>query len=241
MKSHGNKPNPGYIHHQNSQIVEKIQEIVFGMQDGMVSTLGAITGIAIGSGQKFIILLAGIAIISVESVSMGIGSYTSSRSQRKLMERMLSEEREEIDTFPREEKEELITLLKNDGWSSDTAKIMAEEAGGNKALMLNEMAYRELHVSPASLEHPVENGIFMFGAYIVGGLIPLSAYFFFQTQQALYISILATLMGLFILGALISKYTKEKWFKTGGHMLLFGSIALVVGYLVGILSQNLPV
>lgn len=241
MKSHGNKPHPGYIHHQDSSVVERIREIVFGMQDGMVSTLGAVTGVAVGSGDTFVIILAGLAIIAVESISMGIGSYTSSRSQRKLVERMIAEEKEEISTFPTEEKEELVDLLKQDGWSEGTAKLMAEEASQNDALMLKEMAYRELHVSPDSLEHPVQNGFFMFGAYIVGGIVPLFAYFVTEVEDALYISIGVTLFGLFLLGTAISRYTKEDWYKTGGHMFLFGGIALLVGYLVGVFSQNLPI
>ena len=228
MKTLGNRPNPGYIHRKNSKIVERIREVVFGMQDGMVSTLGAITGIAVGSGDKFIVLLAGVAIISVESISMGIGSYISSRSQRKLIERMIGDAMTDIDVFPNREREELLELLINDGWSETTANIMAKEAGTNKSLMLREVAYRELQVSPDSLDHPVENGFFMFGSYIIGGLIPLSAYFFLHIDMAMYLSIAMTLFGLFILGVSITKYTKEKWYNTGGHILLFGSIALFV-------------
>jgi VIT1/CCC1 family predicted Fe2+/Mn2+ transporter len=241
MKSQGHKPHPDYIHHQDNGFVDKIREIVFGMQDGMVSTLGAVTGIAIGSGDKFVILLAGIAIIAVESISMGIGSYTSSRSERKLIERMLDEECEEIINHPEAEKSELTEFFIKDGWSSDMAVKMSNEASGNRKLMLREMAYRELHVSPDLLEDPAQNGIFMFGAYIVGGVIPLSAYFVASIENAMAFSITVTLLGLFLLGASISRFTKEQWYRTGAHMLIFGGIALLVGYAVGVLSQNLPV
>lgn len=241
MKTHGHKPHPDYIHHKDSAIVERIREIVFGMQDGMVSTLGAVTGIAIGSGDIFVILLAGIAIISVESISMGIGSYISSRSERKIIERMLVEECEEIINHHEEEKTELHGLFVQGGWSPEFAKKMVHEVDGNRALMLREMAYRELNVSPDSLEHPAENGLFMFVAYIVGGIIPLSAYFFIDIEMAMYVSIAVTLFGLFLLGASVAKFTKEEWYKTGGHMLLFGGIALVVGYFVGIFAGSLPV
>lgn len=237
MKTHGTKPNPAYVHHADNGLVDKLREVVFGMQDGMVSTLGAVTGVAVGSGDPFVILLAGVAIISVESISMGIGSYVSSRSQRKLMERMLAEEREEIKTFPKEEHDELIALLREDGWSEGLAREMAKEASGNRRLMLREMAYRELQISPDLLKHPVQNGIFMFVAYIVGGAIPLSAYFFLPAGTAIVVSVCITLAGLFVLGTIVSRYTKETWYKTGGHMFFFGSIALLVGYLVGALSH----
>jgi len=233
-------PNSEYVHHKNGRVLDNIREVVFGVQDGMVSTLGALTGIAVGSGEMFIVLLAGISIISVESISMGIGAYTSSRSEKKLIERMLHEEKEEIHSYPAHEKEELKDLLMSDGWSERLAIPMAEEASHNKELMLREMAYRELRIFPDRVENPAKNGFFMFGSYIVGGSIPLSAYFFLEVNTALMVSIGVTLAGLFLLGTGVGKYTKELWYKTGLHMLAFGGAALVVGYAVGILSHNLP-
>lgn len=241
MKSHGHKLHPRYIHHKEGKFLDNIREVVFGMQDGMVSTLGAVTGIAIGSGELFVILLAGIAIIAVESISMGIGSYTSSRSEKKLIERKLDEECEEIINYPDEEKVELEGLFIEDGWSEDMAKMMSKEASKSRKLMLREMAYRELHVSPDLVETPVINGIFMFFAYIVGGIIPLSAYFFIPVTNAVVVSISITLVALFALGSIISRFTNEAWYKTGAHMFFFGGVALLVGYIVGVLSNNLPV
>lgn len=241
MKSQGNKPHPGYLHHKDSQFLDNAREIIFGMQDGMVSTLGAITGIAIGSGDKFVILLAGMAIISVESISMGIGSYTSARSEKKLIERMLDEECEEVTNHREHEKTELYEMYVHDGWSEEMAQKMVEEAGKSRNLMYREMAYRELHVSPELTETPAINGVFMFAAYIIGGLIPLMGYIFLDVNVAIYVSIIITLIGLFALGSSISRFTNEKWYQTGAHMFVFGGIALLVGYLVGLFSHNLPI
>ncbi|MDP9249058.1 MAG: VIT1/CCC1 transporter family protein, partial [bacterium] len=69
--------NKDYIHHQESSVADVLKELVFGVEDGMVSTLGSVTGIAIGSGDHSLVLLAGVVIISVEAISMGIGSYIS--------------------------------------------------------------------------------------------------------------------------------------------------------------------
>ena len=85
-----------YIHYQRSAITSGIGEIVFGMQDGMVSTLGALTGIAIGSNSQSIVILAGLVIIAVESISMATGTYLSSKSIKEIEARMLDEEKEEI-------------------------------------------------------------------------------------------------------------------------------------------------
>ena len=162
------------------------------------------------------------------------------RSERKVIERMLNEECEEIINHPEAEKSELKDFFIRDGWSEELSTKMVEEAARSRSLMHREMAYRELNVSPDALEHPAENGMYMFAAYIVGGLIPLSAYFFVTLPHATYISIAVTLFGLFLLGASISRFTKEKWYATGAHMLIFGGIALAVGFLVGTLSEYLP-
>ena len=88
--------NPNYIHHQKQNISGTIRELVFGLEDGIVSTLGSVTGIAVTTKDPFTILLAGGVIIAVESISMAVGSYLSNRSEQSIDKRMLEEEREEI-------------------------------------------------------------------------------------------------------------------------------------------------
>src|SRR3989344_4144292 len=100
--------NKDYIHHQKSTLTDVFKEVVFGAEDGMVSTLGSITGIAIGSNNHATGILAGIVIVSVESISMGIGSYLSNRSQEEIDQRKIMEEAEELEKFPEEEKAEIL-------------------------------------------------------------------------------------------------------------------------------------
>lgn len=225
--------NPDYIHHKDSKIISSIREVVFGMEDGMVSTLGAVTGIAVGSQDKFAVLLAGCVIIAVESISMGIGSYISNMSERDVIKRMLYEEKMEINDFPMEEKKELESMYVSDGWPKKLASDMAKIASKNKKLMLQEMAYRELNVSPIIDRHQLRNGIFMFFAYVIGGLIPLFAYFIMPISSAIYVSMFITLLGLFLLGAGTTKYTKGNWLRMGFRVLTLGGIALLVGYVIG--------
>ena len=202
----------------------------------MVSTLGAVTGIAVGSQDPFTVILAGCVIIAVESISMGMGSYISSLSEQDIRTRMLYEEKMEIDEFPFEEERELQGMYIEDGWPKKLAAEMSRVAKGNKNLMLQEMAYRELNFSMKEKKHPWRNGIFMFFAYIVGGLIPLFAYFMAPINTATKISVVITLLGLFTLGAATTKYTKGNWIKMGFRILILGSIALLMGYFIGKLA-----
>ena len=167
--------NPNYIHHTNNGSTATFREMIFGMEDGMVSTLGAITGIAAASESYFAVILAGLVIISVESISMAVGSYLSSKSAKSIDERMLTEEKTELKDFPEEEKKELVDMYIVDGWPEALAKEMAEEASKNKKLFLQEMAYRELGIVPAKMANPFKNGTVMLFSYIFAGSIPLVA------------------------------------------------------------------
>lgn len=225
--------NPHFIHHNNPRFIGIIREVVFGMEDGMVSTLGSIVGIAAATQERFTVILAGFVIISVESISMAVGSYISNKSERAIDERKLFEEKHELHTYPEEEKHELIAMYVKDGWTKPLAAKMAEEASKNKKLFLQEMAYRELRIFPDSLVDPSKNALFMGVSYIIGGSIPLVPYLFLPIQSAILPSILFTLLGLFILGATITKYTKRNWVKAGFEMLAIAGLAAVVGYAVG--------
>jgi len=129
------------------------------MEDGMVSTLGTITGIAAATSSHFTVILSGFVIISVESISMAVGSYLSSKSVKSIDERKLSEEKEELNDFPMEEKKELVGMYVVDGWPKELAEKMAEVASKDEKLFLQEMAYRELGIIPEKMKNPLKNAI----------------------------------------------------------------------------------
>ena len=221
------------VHNKKPTVLSAIREIVFGMQDGIVSTLGAITGIAVGSQSKEMVILSGIVIISVESISMGIGSYVSNKSEKGIDAKKLEEESYELKKSPHNEIKELKMLYIKDGWPENMARQMADKASKNEKLMLKEMSLRELNIRNQNRVSALKLGTFMFLSYIIGGLIPLIAYFFLPMSIAIFISIGAALIGLFLLGVITSQYTIDSWIKSGLRILILGGIALIVGYLAG--------
>lgn len=224
--------NPEYLHHSEDANVA-VRELVFGMEDGMVSTLGAVIGIASATQDAFTTVLAGLVVVSVESISMGVGSYLSSKSVLSIQERKLAEEREELKKFPAEEKEELIGMYVSAGWKKDTAALMAEEASANHDLFLEEMALRELRVFQSDMETPFKNGVVMGVSYVAGGLIPLFPYFFFPISSSIAWSLGVTFIALFLLGVYTTKFSKRVWWRAGVEMLGLASAAAFVGYFVG--------
>lgn len=231
--------NPNFIHHQKDTVSSSfIREVVFGMEDGLVSTMGAVTGIAAASQNYSIVVLSGLVIIAVESVSMGVGSYLSTKSEKEIDERKLHEEKIELRKYPEEERIELVGMYVKDGWPKKLAEEMAEVASKNKKLFLQEMAYRELKVFPDQMEQPVKNGIAMGISYIMGGSIAVAPYLFIQTVSvAIPYSVGITLVALFVLGVYTAKFSKRMWWKAGTEMLVLASVAALFGYGAGQLAE----
>lgn len=234
MHGVGERFNPKYIHHKIGVSRDYLRELVFGAQDGMVSTLGALTGIAVGLQDHTSIIVAGVAIIAVESISMSIGSYVSSSSEKNVIKRILYEESLEIAQFPEEERNDLYLQYIEGGWSPELAEKMTQEASQDSSLMLTEMAYRQLSIVPRAKSNPVVNALVMFFAYIFGGIVPLSSYFFFTVSEGIMYSVITTLFALFLLGFCMTVFTKQRAIISGVRMLALGSIALIVGSLVGV-------
>ncbi len=227
-----------FIHNNEPNISRRIREIVFGTEDGIVSTVGALTGIAVATGDQFIVITSGIVIIVVESISMGIGSYLSGKSVEEIKERKIHEEKIELEDSKEKEKEELIQIFRRDGWPNSFSKEMADVASKDKELMFKEMAYRELLLFPGQTKNNFSEGLTMFFSYVVGGGISLLAYFLFFIPQAIILSIIFALIGLFLLGVITSRFTKLRWWKIGMRMLFLGAISVLVGYIIGQIANN---
>ena len=214
-----------------------LREVIFGMEDGMVSTLGALTGVAIGSMNAFTVLLAGLVIITVESISMGIGSYISNKSIIDVIKQKISTKKLEISKSPKEQTILLEKIYLADGWPPKLANQMATTAAKNKKMFLQEMAFHGLRITPEQVSNPTINGIFMFFSYVIGGSIPLMAYIFLPVNRAMTLSIIITLIGLFCLGVGTSRFTKRTWWRAGLELLVVASIAALVGYFVGYYTE----
>lgn len=227
--------NPEFIHHADPKKTSLIREVVFGMEDGMVSTLGAVTGIATATGSYFMVALSGLVVIAVESISMGVGSYLSNKSEEDMNKRKVFEEKSELNKYPAEERDELRDIYLLDGWPKDLAETMADTASKDKKLFLTEMIYHELGLGGShNSAHPLKKGVVMFFSYVIGGAVPLVPYLLIKNiYMAIPISIAATLIGLFLLGVGTTKLSKRKWWKAGLEMLGLASLAALIGYGVG--------
>lgn len=214
----------------------RLRDAVFGSQDGLISTMGALTGIAAGTGNNEAVVVAGFVILVVESLSMAAGSYLSSKAQREYLERLLKEEEEEIARDPEGERQELWEMYRSRGYADAEIEIIAKKLMSNPKLLLEDMAHKELGISPEALEEPLGNAIVMGVAYVAGGLIPVLPYLTLPIAKAMPISIGGTLLALFLFGGLKGRIVKQSWWRSGLEMLAVAGVAALAGFLIGRLT-----
>jgi len=217
----------------NERVVRYIRQLVFGFEDALVSTLGAITGIAGGSQDNFVVVLAGMVIIFVESLSMGVGAFLSSKSEREVVEATLEKEKKLITEDPEGEKKEIRHYLKARGLSAEEIEAVVEKLSSNRKLLLEEMMLHEYGMVSEPRNRSVKRGMVMWGSYFVGGFFPVLPYLFLPINIAFYTSIIITLLVLFTFGALKTKFTGRAWWKSGAEMTILSISAVAVGYIVG--------
>ncbi|MBI4376861.1 MAG: VIT1/CCC1 transporter family protein [Elusimicrobia bacterium] len=216
-----------------------IRDAVFGAEDGMISTAGALTGIAAGSQSSEVVALSGLVIIAVESVSMAGGSYLSAKSHRQYLEHLLREERDQIELDPEGERREIRQMYGGRGFTPEEIAIIERRLFEDKELLLEDMAHKELGIIPRHFENPVENALAMGLAYMVGGSVPLLPYFLLPLKPAMVLSALAAGAALFGIGAAKGRVVRLSWFRSGVEMLVVGTAAGLIGFLVGRLGRDL--
>ncbi len=226
MSNHSGKGTYG-------KLLDAIRELVFGLEDGLVSTMGAIAGIAAGTGNGGIVVLSGLVIIAVEALSMAAGSYLSNKSHREMLEKKIADEREEIETKPEEETEELRVMYRQRGFSPEEVEILVRRITQNKELWLEEMVSKELRIGARDLEEPKSRAVVMGLSYVVGGAVPLIPYLFLPVAMALPTSVVATIAALYVIGFIKGGATGRSRWKSGGEMVLVASTAAIVAYLIG--------
>lgn len=220
-------------HPRFGRLLDAIRELIFGLEDGLVSTLGAVAGIAAGTADGRIVVLSGLVLIAVEALSMAAGSYLSNKSHREMLEKRIEDERKEIEEKPEEETEELRVMYRQRGFSADEIEILVKRITADKELWLEEMTAKELRIGAGDLEEPKSRAFVMGAAYVVGGAVPVIPFLLLPVDQALWIAISATVVALFAIGYFKAGAAGRSRWKGGAEMVVVASFAAVIGYLIG--------
>ena len=212
-----------------------LREVVFGVNDGIVSTVGFLVGIAGAFSSRKMCLMAGLAEVLAGAISMFFGGYLSTKSQQEFFQNEVAREKKEIEEVPAKEREEIRRIYRCKGFKDEKElDMVVERITSDKRIWLKCMMEEELGLILESMTSPFRIGLTIGGSFLIGGLIPLIPLVFFQTHLGIRVSILFTAAILFLLGALKTLLTHQQWFKSGLETLLIGVTAAGFGLLIGI-------
>ncbi|MEO5966562.1 MAG: VIT1/CCC1 transporter family protein [Candidatus Limnocylindrales bacterium] len=212
-----------------------LRAIIFGVSDGLVSNLSLVMGIVGASSQGGLILLTGIAGLLAGAFSMAAGEYISMQSQRELFERQIALEKAELEAMPREEEQELVALYMAKGFPRQEAEHVAARMFEDPETALDTLVREELGLDPDELGSPWGAAIGSFLAFAVGAVIPVVPYLFGSGTVAFAVSLGASLVALFLVGAGVSLLTGRSLVFSGFRQLAIGAAAAAVTYAVGTL------
>lgn len=220
-------------HLQNNGLLGSIRELVFGLEDSLVSTMGVVVGVGAGTADARVVMLSGVVLVIVEALSMAAGSFISSKSHREMLEQAVREEEWEIEHEPEEEKEELRAMYAMRGFSPEEVEILVRRVTSDKKLWLEEMMSKELKINAADLEEPKKNAVVMFLSYMAGGIIPVAPFALLTVPQAMVVTVVLTLGTLFIVGFVKGRVLANDGWKSGLELTIVSASAAAVGYAIG--------
>jgi VIT1/CCC1 family predicted Fe2+/Mn2+ transporter len=210
-----------------------LRAATFGVNDGLVSNLSLVMGVAGGTGNAHFILLAGVAGLLAGAFSMGTGEWISVQSQRELYEREIEIEREELTAFPEEERDELALIYRAKGIEPGAAEKLAERIMLRPTAALDTLAREELGLDPNDLASPWVAAFSSFFAFALGAFLPVLPYLFMKGSAALFTAALLSGIALALVGMSISLLTGKSGVVSAFRMLFVGAISAGITYGVG--------
>lgn len=216
-----------------------LRAAVLGANDGLVSNLSLVMGVAGAAMSERTILFTGLAGLLAGAGSMALGEWLSVQSSRELYTRQIEMEQEELATMPQEEEEELALIYQARGLDEAEARKFAAGVMSNQATALDAMTREELGIDPSELGGSAwQAAITSFFLFAFGAIVPVSPFFFVDGQTAVLLSVIFSTLALFVIGGAITLFTgRGLWFSAMRQVLFgLGAAALVyaVGRLIGV-------
>jgi VIT1/CCC1 family predicted Fe2+/Mn2+ transporter len=213
-----------------------LRAAVLGSNDGLVSNMSLVMGVAGAAVSNNTILLTGIAGLLAGAISMALGEWLSVQSSRELNQRQIELETEELEASPEEEKKELVLLYQAKGMSAADAQKLADKAFESPETAIDAIITEELGIDKEELGGSAwEAAIASFVLFSIGAVIPLYPFIFLDGNNAILLSIGSSVIGLFGIGAAITLLTGKSVLFSGFRQVGFGLAAAAVTYGIGTL------
>jgi vacuolar iron transporter family protein len=216
-----------------------LTDVVIGMSDGLTVPFALAAGLSGAVDSTGIIIIAGIAEIAAGSIAMGLGGYLAGKTEQDHYDSELKREFYEVDNLRHKEIEETKEFFANIGLSEELQQKATEEIAKDKKQWVDFMMKYELGLDKPDPRRATKSALNIGISYAVGGLVPLSPYFFVHSPaDGLKISVVVTLLCLFIFGFFKSKITGVNPWWGAIRVTLIGAIAAAAAFGVAKLFEG---
>jgi vacuolar iron transporter family protein len=213
-----------------------IKDVVIGMSDGLTVPFALAAGLSGAVSNTSIITTAGIAEIVAGAIAMGLGGFLAGQTEVEHYDAELRREFEEVELFPEKEKEEVREVFADYGLDENTQNLIVEALSKDKTKWVDFMMKFELGLEKPDINRARNSALTIGISYIVGGILPLSPYFFVSdTHKGLRISVVLTLITLFVFGFFKSKVTDQNPWIGALKVMLIGAAAAGAAFYVATL------
>ncbi|MBI2634905.1 VIT1/CCC1 transporter family protein [Candidatus Peregrinibacteria bacterium] len=218
-------------------------DFVYGGIDGVVTTFAVVAGVEGASLSLPIILILGFANLFADGFSMAVGKYSSDKAGLEQYERIRQVEFEHLKTKTEHERQEIVEIMGNYGFKGKDLDRVVEIITSNPDAWVDLMMRNEFNMTRENVS-PIKGAIATFISFVLVGFIPLIGYVFkgflpLSDDGVFLTTIFFTLLALFIVGAVKSRFSVEKWYWSGAGTMFVGGLAAGIAYLVGYLLKGL--
>ena len=230
-----------HLHHHEEHLESSdlLTDIVIGMSDGLTVPFALAAGLSGAVDSTSVIIIAGIAEVAAGSIAMGLGGYLAGKTEQDHYSSELKREYDEIENKTEVEKEEVRIIFRQWGLSADITEKATQEIIKDKDRWADFMMKHELGLDKPDPKRASRSAFNIGVAYIVGGLVPLSPYFFVKDSlDALKISVVITLVCLYVFGYFKSKITGVNPYTGGLKVMLIGAAAAAAAFGIAKLIQG---
>jgi VIT1/CCC1 family predicted Fe2+/Mn2+ transporter len=225
---------------QKKELIEeraRIREFVFGIQDGLISTVGLLTGVQGATENNVVVIITGFTAMFSGAISMAAGSYLSSNAQKEIFDKELREAEMLAEREPYVAAEGLMKALSQEGLSRDQSYGIVKQLLRQEQVFLRTFQEKVFGLGSAELNQPLKAAFVMGLSFIVGAVIPIVPYLLLTGMAAFYLSITFSALTLFGVGFFKGRLAGKSPFLSGAQFFTIAVTAAVLGYLVGLIVQ----
>jgi len=210
-----------------------VRDVVIGMSDGLTVPFALAAGLSGAVQSTHLVVVGGLAEIAAGSIAMGLGGYLAARGDAEHYEQERGREYREIKEIPEEEMAEVSRVFQQYGLTQEESNSISEALSRRPDAWVDFMMRFELGLEPPESGRAITSAATIAGAYIAGGIIPLSPYLVLSSaSQGLMVSAVVTLAALGIFGYIKGSFTGTGRLRSATQTMVIGGLAATAAFIL---------